>query len=282
MKPVSRFIVEKEVHGEYLRAWAENEGMEFEMRPLSVNESRANLNDRIRFVGYFSKTPGLVAKAIHADTHMKDDFEYRVGELLGYPDCCNLAWSRAGFIPKESDRVSFFFDRYLPGAEPENNPFLNFTQKSLSFFYPCTLACRHALAVHEKQADVIRADAPEFYAEIVRVRSMPILFLGPKQSKTLSINLHFDEIFRTHFVGKKISPNVIVYADFFLSSLSFLDQVSEPAYADSCVRFVRALLSGDNVVADDSGAVSVRKGKTVVDRFENDFSRSAILSEGRA
>ena len=57
VKPVSRFIVESEKHGDFLRNWASNEGMEFEMRPLSEGENRANLNPRIRFVGYFSKTP---------------------------------------------------------------------------------------------------------------------------------------------------------------------------------------------------------------------------------
>lgn len=176
VKPVSRFIVEKEIHGAYLRDWAKRNSMEFDMRPLSANEERANLNPRIRYVGYFSATPGLVEEAMEIDARAGADFEYRIGELLGYPQCCNHAWSRAGDIPKETDRIAFFFDHYLKDARPENNPFFNFTQKSLSFFYPCRLSCAEAERVHLLQAQAIREDAPEFYAEIVRLRSLPTLF----------------------------------------------------------------------------------------------------------
>lgn len=193
-----------------------------------------------------------------ADANAKDDFEYRVGTLLGYPDCCNLAWSRAGSIPKESDRVAFFFDRYLLDAVPENNPFLNFTHRSLSFFYPCSLDCGHAAEVHRRQERAIGEDAPEFLSEIRKYRSYPTLFLGPKSSSTLSLNLHFDEIFRIHFIGKRISPEITVYADFFLSSLSFLDQPGEPSYSEAGILFLTALLSGDNVVRKED-AIIVRK-----------------------
>lgn len=259
VKPVSRFIVEKEFHGAYLKDWAEKNSLEFDMRPLSANEERANLNARIKYVGYFSATPGLVAEAMEIDALAGSDFEYRIGELLGYPDCCNHAWSRAGTIPKETDRISFFFDEFLKDARPENNPFFNFTQRSLSFFYPCKLSCAEAERVHFSQAEAIREDAPEFYAEIVRLRSLPTLFVGPKRSSTLSLNLHFDEIFRVHFVGKRLSPDTVAYADFFLTSLSFLDQSNEPEYAEGCVALLRALLDGDNFLASPSGAITVRK-----------------------
>lgn len=259
IKPVSRFIVEKESHGAYLKDWAEKNSLEFDMRPLSANEERANLNPRIRFVGYFSATPGLVAEAMGIDARAGSDFEYRIGELLGYPECCNHAWSRAGSIPKETDRISFFFDDFLKNARPENNPFFNFTQRSLSFFYPCRLSCAEAERVHLLQAGAIREDAPEFYAEIERLRSLPTLFVGPKSSSTLSLNLHFDEIFRVHFVGRRLSPDTVAYADFFLTSLSFLDQSNEPEYAGGCVALLRALLDGDNFVAMSDGRVVVRK-----------------------
>lgn len=278
VKPVSRFIVEKESHGGYLQDWAKKHSLEFAMRPLSPNEEKANLNPRIRYVGYFSATPGLVAEAMEIDARAGSDFEYRIGELLGYPDCCNHAWSRAGRIPKEADRVSFFFDEYLKDARPENNPFFNFTQRSLSFFYPCLLSCAEAERVHLLQAEAIKEDAPEFYAEIVRLRSMPVLLVGPKRFSTLSLNLHFDEIFRVHFVGRRLSPDTVAYADFFLTSLSFLDQSNEPEYADSCVALLRALLDGDNFVADSNGTIVVRKGKAVLAEFRDDFSRSAIMN----
>lgn len=278
VKPVSRFIVEKEVHGQYLRDWALKSGMEFDFRPLSPNENRANLNPRIRYVGYFSKTPGLVAEAMDADANAKDDFEYRIGKLLGYPECCNFAWSRAGNIPREKDRIGFFFDRYVADPEPENVPFLNFTQRSLSFFYPCSLSCGNALEVHRRQAEAIRKDAPEFHGEILRFRSYPTVFFGPKKSETLSLNLHFDEMFRIHFVGKRISEDTVAYADFFLSSLSFLDQTTEPEYARNCIRLLQSVLEGDNLVIDDESFV-VRSGKrTIYKAVSGDFSRISVLS----
>lgn len=176
VKPVSRFIVESPSHADFLRDWAVKRGMAFSMRPLSSNENAANLNPRIRFVGYFSKRPELVDEAMLVDARAGKDFEYRIGRLLGYPDCCNLAWSRSGNIPKEADRTHFFFDSYIVGALPENNPFFNFTFRSLSFFYPCSLSCPAASETHRIQAAAIAEDAPEFYGELVRLHSFPIAF----------------------------------------------------------------------------------------------------------
>lgn len=140
--------------------------------------------------------------------------------------------------------MGFFFDEYVTDAAPINNPFFNFIDRSLTFFYPCRLRCEAAKERHEVFAKTLRESGyGDFVDETERLFASPVLLLGPKNPEALTLPLHFDEIFRIHFIGKRIGESVVAYADFFLTSLSFLDQKADSEYARNCLRVLDAALA---------------------------------------
>jgi hypothetical protein len=125
--------------------------------------------------------------------------------LLGYPKCCSEKWKISN-IKKDLEFYLYstnnFFENYINSKDYPllNNPFLNFTSNSLSFFYPCSLDCKNALELHNKHAEIIKNDNEAFYKSLKSYFSLPILFLFPEKNNILTTTLHFDEVFRIYFV----------------------------------------------------------------------------------
>lgn len=241
IKPVSKFIIEKFEHIDFIKTWLKEKWIYLEYRKLKQFEESVNINDRINYIIYTWRDETIVKDTLKWDI----DNSAIIWELLWYPHCCSEKWDYNWVIWKEKNFLDFF-NNYISWDNLPllNNPFFNFVSTSLAFYYPCRLECEESLKMHEKFAEVIRRDNPDFMKKIETFFALPILFILPTNPSTLSFNLHFDEIFRVFFIWIK-KWDTIFYKDFFIVSYSFLDQSSDENYKNECVKVLELLIDWD-------------------------------------
>jgi len=248
IKPVSKFIVDKYEHLDFIKKWLETKWVYMEYRELKKHEADININDKINYIVYTWKDINIVKNTLQWDL----DNSAEIWELLWYPKCCSEKWDYDWVIWKQKNYIDFF-KKYISWKNLPllNNPFFNFISTSLSFYYPCKLDCKKSLDKHTKFANIIKKDNPDFFKKIETFFSLPILFIFPNNSSTLTFNLHFDEIFRIFFVWV-IKWDTVYYRNFFIVSYSFLDQEIEEDYKIDCIKILELLIDGDNFRINDN------------------------------
>lgn len=242
LKPVSRFVADKIEHIDFLKRYLKKMWLELESRELKKMENDINVNNRINHIIYIWKDIELLKNAIDYDFN----YTWDIWGLLWYPECCSTKWTfkqNKKDLRKYKNDTNKYFKDYLSldNLPLLNNPFFNFTANSLSFYYPCKLDCEESLIIHQKYAEVIEKDNPDFYRSIISYFSLPILFLFPEKNNVLTFPFHFDEVFRIYFIWVQ-KWDIIYYKDFFILSYAFLDQTIDEEYKIESFKLLEKLL----------------------------------------
>ena len=261
VKNVSRFIADKKEHLIFLERWCKKNNLEIYYRLLTSEEKKNNMNNKINYIVYICKDLKWKNIIIEYEQGKRD---YTMWEILWYPKCCSDFWQDNNLQYKIT--FDFVFNKYLDWWKLLNNPFFNFTAYSFTFFFPCKLSCTNALKKYTMYASVIEKDNKDFYNYVTYLFWLPIFIYVPN-TNVLTTNLHFDEIFRVHFVWKLFKNKLLVYKDFFIVSYSFLDQKRDERYTLECLDILDKLLYGDNIIKKDNLFI-IRKWTKVIKKID--------------
>lgn len=103
------------------------------------------------------------AEAAIKPGHSPRDINVRIGELLGYPDCCNAAFSR--YANRERRWQASIWPRVARAWVPRPHPRLNvlrFVERlHLISFDPCRYDCPAAIAIADRIASACAHERPE-------------------------------------------------------------------------------------------------------------------------